>query len=493
MIKALRRHFLLLLCFLYLSVKPASAQDSCFNCNLDSLAGSLKMAKTDKEKIALLELLGELKLPAITVQSDTLARVYFQSLVELGKSRKIENIEAYKVMLEGILAYEKNDFLSAQNSFKRAIVIFDKSHKKITSLLTVTRLTYNEVGNQEDRYTFYNEKLHYYIANGPIENVAPCYHSLGGYYLYKANYNLGISNYLRAVDMYKNFSSKSYYNITGVVANTYAFWGNNEKALMYFNIAIPLAKAAKDSIILASMYNNLSGLYASMMDYPKTLLLADSSLAFNSSKFPAYTAIAHLKKAGAFMGLNRLKEAFLHLGYAKSVVDSFHLKIFAAYGEVETDYGYYEYYSAVKEYDKAINYLITAYEKSIEVKSNRLRLKYLKELSLFYGQHNQSVLAFSYAKKFYDLTDELDKDNRTFKVAQYENEEREIRQNDSLNVLKQQGAVQAAIIKKNDLMLWGSMAAIILISTSMFFLSSIPFEQENFAFSAQNAKAIDCC
>ena len=259
-------------------------------------------------------------------------------------------------------------------------------------------------------------------------------------------------------------------NVLSVVANTYAQWGNYEKALEYFNRAIPLAKTAKDSLGLTFMYINLSGMNRSLTNYPKSLLFSDSALAFDPKRLPAYTAEAYLEKASALIGMNQLDEALYNLSYAKKVTDSFHLKIFAAYGSVETDYGYYQYYSAIKKYEEAGAYLLSAYEKSVEVKSNRLQLKYLKELSVFYGQQNKPALAFNYTKKFYDLTDELDKGNSAFKVAQYENEEKEIKQNDSLNVLKQRGAVQAAIIKKNDLMLWGSLVALILISTSLFFV-----------------------
>jgi signal transduction histidine kinase len=56
------------------------------------------------------------------------------------------------------------------------------------------------------------------------------------------------------------------------------------------------------------------------------------------------------------------------------------------------------------------------------------------------------------------------------KIGQYENERKAIQQNDSLNLLKQQGAVQAAIIKTNNSMLWGALTAVVLVSISLFFV-----------------------
>jgi signal transduction histidine kinase len=470
MIKAFKKYQILIIFFLQLSGITASAQDSCFNCNQDSLGGMLIQAKSDEEKIRLLELLSMLKLGRINRPDDSLAIVYLQSLVDLSRSRKIDNIDAYKSVLEGARFYKKKNFQEAQNAFKFAVALFDKTHRKITVLLLVIRYTHNEIGNQEDRYKYFSEKLHYYLTNGPFENVAPCYQGLGGYYLYKADYNLAISNYLRAVALYKTFSFRYYYNELGVVAGTYSDWGNYEKSLEYFNIALPLAKLANDSMTIAAFYKDLSSLHRTAMDFPKSLMFADSALSIDPKYSPITTATIYLEKAAAYIGMNQVKEALVNLDLAKKITDYLNLKILGVYGGLEIDYGYYQYYAAIKALDKAVPYLLLAYKKAVEAKSNRFQLKYLKELSLFFGEHNQPALAYNYSKKFYDLTDELDRNNRTFKVAQYENEAIEITKNDSLNVMKQNGAVQAAIIRKNDMMLWGSLIALILISGSLIFV-----------------------
>ncbi|CAN5412867.1 hypothetical protein BH10BAC2_BH10BAC2_42280 [soil metagenome] len=464
------RKVLLFLCFLFFVCLHSFAQDSCYNCKLDSLEAILKTAKTIGKKIELNTLLADLKLNTFGSGPDSTVSQYFEALIELSKSQPVKDIDAYKALLEGLHFYTQKDFLNAQNAFKKSIELFDKTHKQIVSLLTVLRLTYNALGTQEDRYKFYADKLQYYLVNGPVGNVAACYHSLAGYYLYKADYNLAISDYLKAADMYKDFNAKASRNILNVAANTYKDWGNYEKAAAYLNIVVPQAKAANDSTGIIFMYINLSSLNRLQNNYAQSLVFADSALAYDPHIIHGYTAEANVEKAGALTGLNRLDEALQYLDVAKKMVDSFNLKIFAAYGSLETDYAYYQYYSALKKYDVAVTYLLDAYKKSVEEKSNRLQLKYLKELSIFYGLHNQPALVFNYTNKFYDLTDSLDRENSVFKIAQYENEKRELQQNDSLNVLKQQSAVQAATIKNSNMMLWGSLVAIILISISLFFV-----------------------
>ena len=448
----------------------ACAQDSCYNCNIDSLTAAMKMAKSNNEKIKLLTLLSDLKLASFSQQTDTETTGYIQSLIELSKSQKVKDIDAYKSLLEALYFFKKRDFLNAQNSFKISIALFDKSHKKIPAILAITRLTYNEAGDQEDRYKFYTDKLQYYLIDGPIENVASCYHAIGGYYLYKADYNLAISNYLKAAAIYKNYDNKYYRNDLAVVADTYLDWGNYQKASEYFNKVIPISKIAKDSFQLGAIYISLSRMNLSLGNYTEALLFSDTALLFINNRYRDQFPIACLEKALALIGLKKLNEGLYTLGYTKKIADSTHTKIFSASGAFELDFGYYQYYSSIIKYSEAGKYLVSAYEKSVDVKSNELQLKYLRELSLFYGQQHNSSLEFYYTKKFFDLRDKLDKDHSSFKVAQYENEEKEIKQNDSINVLKQEGAIQAATIKKNNTILWGSLVAIIFISVSLFFV-----------------------
>ena len=99
-----------------------------------------------------------------------------------------------------------------------------------------------------------------------------------------------------------------------------------------------------------------------------------------------------MEKAFSFINLNKLNEAWNELAKASKISDSSHTKLFSAWGAFELDFGYYQYYSAIKKYDEAGKYLLNAYQKSIEVKSNKLQLKYLKELFSFYGTQNQPAL-----------------------------------------------------------------------------------------------------
>jgi len=98
-----------------------------------------------------------------------------------------------------------------------------------------------------------------------------------------------------------------------------------------------------------------------------------------------------------------------------------------------------------------------------------LQLKYLKELSVFYEKKNP-LLALQYDRKYFLLNDTMQQAQNRFKIAQYENEQKEAEQNQRINSLRQERAIQEAAINKRNSILWISLVALVVICISMFFL-----------------------
>ena len=467
-----KKIFILLCLSIGLGVQAVYAQGNSGDYKVDSLTNAFNIAKTAAEKIPPLIGLIDTRIAdgrKKQISNDSLINC-LHSLIALSHTQKVKDIDAYKYLLEGLEFANKKDYQNVQESFKKSIAQFDINHKIIYSLISSVRLYYNLLENQEDRYQYYTSKLQYYLVNGPVENAAACYHSLGGYYFIKADYNLAIACYLKAAARYKNFNTRYYMNLLGVIASCYVDWGNYKKAQEYFEQSILLVKIDGDISFLSFDYVNQSKMYRSLKNYPKALAYADTSLLLNNRKFTSDFALAYLEKAFSLISLHKDSDGLYFLNQAKKVDDSLHLKISSAIGDFELGYGYFLYYSAQNQSDKAGKYLLTAYEKAVNSKSSKLQLKYLKELSIFHaGQHN-TQLAIDYTKKYYALTDQLEKEHAPFKIAQYENEEKEFQQNEKINALRQESAVQSATIKKNQLILWGSAVAILLISVSLFFV-----------------------
>jgi two-component system, NtrC family, sensor kinase len=79
-------------------------------------------------------------------------------------------------------------------------------------------------------------------------------------------------------------------------------------------------------------------------------------------------------------------------------------------------------------------------------------------------------MALNFSSKFISLTRALDSANSKFKISPYEIEKKDLQQLDSINTLKQKQAVQAATIKQDNIMLWISLVAILIISVSLWFV-----------------------
>lgn len=456
-------------------IQSAHAQDGCYNCSTDSLAAVLSKAKTDEVRIQLLTTLIDLKVfdtgSSESLEREKQTRDYLQELIELSHLHKIKDIDAYKTLQEASNSLKNKDFKAALGFFTEAVRLFDKTKKKIPRLIAAIRYTFNATGEQEERLRFYSEKLQYYLINGPVENVAPCYHGIGGYYLYKADYNKAISNYLKGLAIFKQYDDLMLRNGISVVAKTYVQWGNYNKALEYFNLVLPLSRKAKDYRTLHIIYNSLADINLALNNFTKAIQYSDSTILLQSQYHnETHLTIAYTAKAMALLSMNQLTEGLNNLNAAKKIAETSHIKIYSAAGAMELEFGYYRYYLARKQFDLAARYLVSAFKESEEVKSTELQLKYLRELSLFYGEQHNASLAYEYNRKFHDLTEDLEKSQSNLKVAQYESEAKEIQQNDNIQVLKQQAILQAATIQINKNRLWGSLIALLLISISLFFV-----------------------
>ena len=155
-------------------------QEGCYNCNLDSLTQVYQSATRGAEKVQLLSLLIDLRLLHIHIHQvnensldDDSTVAYIRSLLAENDKQKVNDIDAYRNVLEAFEFFYAKKYLDGQQALIKAITLFDKTHKKIPRLLMFARLTYNFAGNQEDRLKYYTQKLQYYLTYGPVENTAP--------------------------------------------------------------------------------------------------------------------------------------------------------------------------------------------------------------------------------------------------------------------------------------------------------------------------------
>ncbi|MES2278094.1 MAG: ATP-binding protein [Bacteroidota bacterium] len=465
----MRNLFKPLCLLLILLVSDRLWAQNCNDCDVDSLYKQVSLKKTDTEKVKVLEQV-ILNYRGIGLKIDTI----IGQLIALNTKTKTVDPAPYIAYREAISLIQKQETQLALDKYKVAITGFDKDKKEIENLLSMVRLLYNVLNKQEERYQFYHEKLNYYLINGPVKNTAACYHGLGGYYVYKGNYDLAISNYLKAAEVYKTFSYGRYINDLQVVGVQYAAWGNFEKASYYLSKSLPYLRTHSSTLGATTFaLMALSNINLKHKNYQKALAYADEAIKDLSAK-PANRdyAMATLQKGFIYLSLHKATMAYPYLVRAKSVSDTVAGgdKLLNQNGALETDFAWHLYYKEIGKQPEAEASLLAAYKKAVDERSNDDQLKYLKELSQWFAAKKSSSEAKLYFEKYFTLNDSMQSEQGSAKIARYENEQKEHQQAENINNLRQERAVQAAVINKSHIITIVSLVALLLISGALFFI-----------------------
>jgi tetratricopeptide (TPR) repeat protein len=367
-------------------------------------------------------------------------------LAKINKRLKLIDFEPYELYKEGMQKWIENDQQGSIKKIKQAIDLFDNQKKimGINSLLNDLRLYFSNAGLRQERMDYYQEKLKFYLENGPHENVATCYHAIAGSYTYMGDYNKAISNYLKAGDIYKTYSQNGYLNEILAAGWFYYYWGNYDKALQYINLFISLngssnsrwENVCEGEIILSKIYNERKQHQKAIshIDYAKFIS--------DSLKFYQIVAISHTEKAGILLELQQPDIAINYLNKAKAIRDSLSIPVSTNNGDLEIDYYMYKYHIQLKNLRSAEADLQEAYKRAQQVKDDRLVQKYRKTLANFYLQEGKTGAAAVLALQYINFGDSLQNSFNHNNIASYENEQVEIQRELEIQQLEIQKKTQ---------------------------------------------------
>jgi signal transduction histidine kinase/CheY-like chemotaxis protein/HPt (histidine-containing phosphotransfer) domain-containing protein len=414
----------ILIALLLFTCCQAGAQ-YCYDCFGDSLAARLPRSLPLESRIyTLASLIDFQSEPQNIEKNDVINRI--DELDSLNRLQHVLDITPYLLMKKGFLAWRKHKDDAALSILRDAIDAFDKEKRIMGqyALLGHIRIFYNDLNMHEERKAYYDQKLKYYQEHGPIENTAACYHGFGGYYLYKGDYNLAISNYLKGAEVYKTFSPYSYANALAIIGQTYSQWGNRKKAVEYLERSYPLAIKAYaygDAVVIE---RELDRIYKAEGRSDKALFHALKALKITTNyPEPSTRASVLADIGGIYVQMGKMDEALSYLTAAEKLNnDSAHYRVDGANGPMELGYYWYQYYLKAGDTARAESSLLATYEDARSFKTQQLTLKYLKELALFYKLRGDAVKASDYAGRFINLNDSITTIQNTYKVAQYEHE-----------------------------------------------------------------------
>jgi two-component system NtrC family sensor kinase len=441
--------------------RPVYAQNDMFRPQMDSLAQVLSHEKTTKDSILILQkLVDQSPIPLNEAHYPD----YMDKLLSLNKKENVINPVPYQLLAKSIDYWKARQYGKALSTIQASVTEFDKQHKSIMPLLFNMRFLYNFLNDQDDRLSYYRQKLEYYQVNGPVENTAPCYHGIAGYYLFKGAYNQAIGNYLKGADIFKRYIPVVYPSILSVVGSTYNAWGNNERATYYLERALKLQESKYTLYALQLIYLTLSDIAFEQHDYKKALEMINACISSIWEGPSQRLASGLVFKAAIYLEINKVDSAFILLNSVKAMSDTIPIKTVSANGFMEIDYNYYHYYLIKGNLSMAEKELLKAKADAFAENGIPLQLKYLRELGYFYKAHNNPALSGKYFDRYFQLNDSYQKSLNQFKVAQYEGEEKDRLQTEHINQLKQEKALQDYQLSQRNNLLWGALLVVLLIS-----------------------------
>jgi signal transduction histidine kinase len=465
-----------LLVLLLLASKPLSAQQGYryWNASSDSLRRVLNTQRADTARMRTLQHLIDL------TQEDGRPIQREQVLKELSTltARLSHPLHrAYRLQWVGTqLANSPATSAAALDSLQAAVVEFDAQRKPVPTLLTFTRGLYNVLNKQEDRLAYYQAKLVFYQQRGAKENMAACHHGLGGYYVYRGDYNQAISHYLRAADLFQRFDHFWYLNELKVIGNYYARWGNQAKAIQYLRASLSAAGSKGSTHGDNYVYRSLGSLYFQQRNYGLAMQYANQALtnpAADSTEVITDKALGLVLKSQVLLAQHQVPEAGRVLAAAQHLADSLKLTLnIGGAGDFEVDAIWARYHTARGDADRAEAAWRTAYRKAVEVQSTPLRLAYLRELATHYQQRGQPGPAATYALAAVGLADTLDAAQSAFHVAQYEVERADRAQTARIAGMQQAQAAEEARARRQRYVLWavlGGAALLVALAAVLYY------------------------
>jgi signal transduction histidine kinase len=437
---------------------------------LNVLSGKLKAAKSDTERMNLLNTMIFSVYNTYEDDSYDFDTSAIHKLIALNKKAGLINDQPYETLLLVLRAHFKHDYVKELSSSITAINEFDHEYIDAADLLIGTRWIFNVTNRQEEKYIYYTKKLNGYLQQKNYINAAACYHCLAGYYVFKGDLNSAINNYMKAEELFKPYTKFWYINEICVEGDNYVDWGNKKKGLFYEKKGLNLQYSAKIDVDVPYTLDAISYTEYEIKHYKESLKYLDTLQIWDKKLGVGGDTRAELLKTLNYIALNRLGDAYAILEKIKKDTAQSVLQLISNNGTYPPEYAFYKYYLALKNYPKAEQYLLQTYGMAQKYAPKSQTMKYLMEFAQYYADRGNDAKAWHYTSLYNKMNDSLQAKTDSFKIASYENEQKENAQNSKLVDMQQQQAVQDATIKQRNVVIWVSMIGLLIVCVSIVFI-----------------------
>lgn len=351
--------------------------------------------------------------------------IFKQALIQAQKlGLKQEESNAYHDL--GKLYSAKNDIVAAKSYFEKAIIIREeiKDYEGLSKSLNQVGIILQDWGKLDSALVMYKNSYRNAEQAGYTRGMAIAIKQEGNVFARKAQYNLAIERYMKALNLFEQIKSddgilSTYNNIGGI----YATLLKRKDALVYFRKSLTLAKKTSNFKEIGNACNTIATIYLRKdttsirnefynLD-SGTIYLKQASTFFRKANYQLGIAQCYHNLALVYYENGRFKDALIQsdsaLSIAKEIDDKYEL--------INNHVTIGQCHAKMGNYDESMKNMYTALDIALEAKLNESRLAVYDWISQINAKFFKFDLAYSYLKAFTKLQDTL-RNDQTQKIVQ---------------------------------------------------------------------------
>jgi serine phosphatase RsbU (regulator of sigma subunit) len=453
--------FFLLLCLLF-SFHSLFAQTP----RIDSLLNALKVVKEDTSKVNTLREICD----AYKTEVNDINKVgeYAVKLSEFAEKINYKKGIAYGASFKGIFYWRKGNYAMALANYNKALGLMQELGNKrgISTCYLNMGQVYAEQGKYQEAIEFMLKGIKLKEELQEKKGMRIGYNNLGNIYATMGNYKEGLNYYfktLKVAEESKDKLGESYaYDNIGTI-----FMHENKLdiSLVYFKKAIKIQEEMGDKVIAGSSYSSIGNIYQNKKKYKEALAYHMRDLSIKETATDKVGIAAACNSIGFdHFGLKSFEKALTYqlrsynlckeIGHKKGIADAA-----GGIGKI---------YEEKKEYAKALDYYDQMLAISIELDFKEgIRDANAYKASV-YTHLKQFEKALQCTEIYNSIKDTLlNKDN--FKqVAELNTRYETDKKEKEILLLTKDQLLNAKTIKQQQLLRWGLIGGLLLLSISIF-------------------------
>ena len=453
-------------CFLITLLVFSSSTSFSQTHTIDSLLTELKTARQDTSTALLYGKLCRAYMAELNDMEKV--REYASKAYTLSETIHFRKGMGYGISYRGLCEWAKGNFQMALNDFKRARELFkgtDAVKTEGACLINIGQV-YFELGKFQEalEYTKQGTRISEVIKDE--QSLQSGYISIGNIYIVQGNFPEAINYFfkcLKIAEARNDLINASFaYNNIGDV-----FYAQNklDMALVYYQKAVKHLEKIKEERVAGSIYTGIGTVYWKKKQY-------DLALVYHLKDLHAKEKFAD--KQGVAVACNKIGfDYFGQKKFAKALpyqLKSYQMckQISFKKGIIDACGGVGKVYTEQKEFAKALNYFSEMLSTARELDYREGIRDAYENLAIVYAKMNEFEKSLTYTELFHGEKDSLLNKENFKQIAELNTRYDTDKKEKEIQLLTKDQALNAKIIKQQQLVRWGLMGGLGLLSISVF-------------------------